>query len=1045
MSAISDHALVVHVWHLDVLDDLVEAAANLPETTDQFVTIPNIFEAAQREQVALAFPRAQLLPIENIGQDVGALFQLMKQVDLGRYNFICKIHTKKGPNMPNEWRRALLDGVLGSQRQVKHIIDRFRTDPQVMLAGARQLYVHGPSYLEPNAEGVEKAFGEMIGDFDFRTEDWGFIAGTCFWIRTSILEEMAACSMDFHPAAYVTDGAPAHAAERMFGLGVAVRSGKMLLQDLRFSRRLPDEEHGFPNDLPRKWLRLAQVLTPLAVNMFIKPYRAPVEADALAKVSDVRRRVAVFASYSADGILPPQVIPYLEGLKPLTAGIVVVCDNDLLPSELEKLSGLAVHVITGRHGEYDFGSYKRGVAWAREAGLLDQADDLILCNDSCYGPVQSFAPMFATMEGKGLDFWGATDSHEFSYHLQSYFVVLTRRVFTSAAFMTFINGVTKQDNVQKVIINYEIGLTKILLEEGFAAAALIPNYLAGLHKKDPTYDNITLFPLYALERGLPLLKVKVMRNASMNTDGASRVLSWLRNNDEKLYKNINYDIEISRFNDAEDVKFTVIMPTFNRRWCISNAIASVMAQTHSNFELIIVDDASNDGTDYEVMNDFKDQIKQGKIRYLKLPTNVGVSRARNIGLSHADSPWIAYADSDNTMRPYFLSMMANCIANHPEKDALYGRMININEGSIIGRPFEQGDLIRGNFIDLGVFCHRRSIATKLGGFDDSLKRLVDWDLCIRYTRHQAPAYINRILLDYVDEERQDRISVRESYLKADVQVRHKHSPKPTVTSVILGYNHEDFIVEAIESALEQRGDFHHEILLADDGSTDGTARIMSRYVEKYPMKIRSITRGGNFGVSENYRHCFREAQGQFISVLEGDDYWTDPEKNIKQVTFLRDHLDAAMVLSRIELYDMKKNSRRLLKRQEGLPSMLSAADFARNEHLNLIVNLSCCMFRSDIMKRLPSTLYEPRLSEIAIAFYLDRIGGIGFLPQVMSTYRMNEKSVWTGADRTSQHQQAIDVRQCALRVARPIYRAIIQEHIDRRKDLLAAELIKVAA
>ncbi|MDF8044834.1 rhamnan synthesis F family protein, partial [Listeria monocytogenes] len=75
------------------------------------------------------------------------MFQLMKQVDLGRYAFICKIHTKKGPNMPNEWRRALLDGVLGSKRQVQHIIERFRADPQVMMAGARQLYVNGPAYL----------------------------------------------------------------------------------------------------------------------------------------------------------------------------------------------------------------------------------------------------------------------------------------------------------------------------------------------------------------------------------------------------------------------------------------------------------------------------------------------------------------------------------------------------------------------------------------------------------------------------------------------------------------------------------------------------------------------------------------------------------------------------------------------------------------------------------------------------------------------------------------------------------------------------------
>lgn len=1041
----SDHALVIHVWHLDVVDDLVEAAANLPETTEQFVTIPVSFDAAQRAEVARAFPRAKIVPVENVGQDVGALFQLMKLTDLSRYDFICKIHTKKGPNMPHDWRRALLNGVLGSQRQVRHIIDRFRADPEVMLAGARQLYVHGPSYLKPNAEAVETTFRGMIGDVDLDADDWGFVAGTCFWIRTAILQEMAVCPLDFPPSDYFTDGAPAHAAERAFGLAVSARQGKVLLQDLRFPDRLPDEEQGFPNDLPRKWMRIGQILTPLAVNMFLKPYRKPVDAAALAGVAESRHRVAVFASYSPDGILPPQVAPYLEGLQPLTNAIVVVCDNDLLPAEEEKLRRLATHVITGRHGEYDFGSYKRGVAWARENGLLEEADDLILCNDSCYGPVKSFEPMFAEMEANEFDFWGATDSNEIGYHVQSYFVVLTRKVFTSASFAAFISGITKQGHVQQVINKYEVGLTKVLKAAGFSSGVLVPNYLLGVHKNDPTYNNITLFPLYAMKRGLPLLKVKAMRNPSINSDGANRVLSWLQREAPALYGVVAADIDVRKLSEADGVKFSVIMATFNRSWCISRAISAVLAQTHQNFELVIVDDGSSDGTEQFVKKRFRAEVDSGKLAYIKLENNAGVCRARNIGLSLAGNPWIAYSDTDNEMRPYFLTMMACAVAENSKNDTVYGRMINANSGSIIGRPFHQGDIIDGNFIDLGVFAHRRSLVTQMGNFDESLRRLVDWDLCIRYTRHQAPYFLNRVLLDYADDERADRITVRESYAKADMQIRRKHSPKMTVTSIILSYNHEDFIVEAIESALEQRGDYHHEILLADDASVDSTPRIMSRYAEKYPNLIRRITSGKNVGISENYRRCFEEASGEFIAVLEGDDYWTDQEKNLKQATFLREHREASMVLSRIELYNLKNNSRRLLKRQAGLPRMLSAADFARDQHLNLIVNLSCCMFRSDIMKGLPKTLYEPRLSEIALAFYLDRLGGIGFLPEVMSTYRVNEKSVWSGAAVASQHQQAIDVRKCALRVARPVYRATIQEHIDRRQVQLAAELARITA
>lgn len=266
----------------------------------------------------------------------------------------------------------------------------------------------------------------------------------------------------------------------------------------------------------------------------------------------------------------------------------------------------------------------------------------------------------------------------------------------------------------------------------------------------------------------------------------------------------------------------------------------------------------------------------------------------------------------------------------------------------------------------------------------------------------------------------------------------RYSPKPTVTTAIVGYNHEDFLVEAIESALEQKGDFYHEILLSDDGSGDATARIMARYAEKYPKVIRNITRGGNHGISSNYRHCFAEASGNYVAILEGDDYWTDPEKNLKQAMFLNRHDTAPMVFSRIELFDMRNNSRRLLKRQEELPELVSAREFAADQNLNLIVNLSCCMFRKDVMTALPSVLYEPRLSEIALAFYLDRLGPLGFLSGVMSTYRLNGASVWTGADQASQLRQAIAVRQMALKVARPIYHATLRRHIDEKEAALAA-------
>lgn len=1033
--AVSDHALVVHIWHLDVLDELAEAAANLPDTTDQFVTLPTQFGMPERARIAAAFPRAQQIVVENVGQDVGALFQLMKQVDLGRYAFICKIHTKKGPNMPNEWRRALLDGVLGSKRQVQHIIERFRADPQVMMAGARQLYLNGPAYLEQNAQSIETMFRSIIGDFDFKAKDWGFIAGNFFWIRTTILQRIATYALDFQQEAYVTYGAPMHVVELIFGLAVAVQGGTVLLQDLRFSARLPDKETGFPNDMPRKRLKLAQILTPLAVNLFLKPHAPRTKPVAPPK----RHRVAVFASYSSDGILPPQVIPYLQGLKHLTTAIVVVFDNDLLPGEKEKIMGLANHIITGRHGEYDFGSYKRGYIYALEAGLLDRADDLILCNDSCFGPIGSFAPMFAEMEKKRLDFWGATDSHELSYHLQSYFVVLTRNVFKSPPFSNFIKSITKQKNVQEVILNYELGLTKKLQEAGFQAGALVSNNLAGIHERDPSYNNLTLFPLYTLERGLPLVKVKALKSSHTNADGINRLLDWLHQKSPEIYTCATSDITIGKFCETKEIGFSIIMPTFNRGWCIEKAIKSVIAQTHENYELIVVDDGSEDKTQDKVYNLFQHEISTGKIRYIRLEKNVGVCNARNIGAAIAKHHWIAYADSDNVMRPYFLSIAANSIIEHPERDSHYARIININSGGTIGQPFSREKILEANFIDLGAFIHRRELFSKFGGFDPALKRLVDWDIIIRFSNQKNPNYISRVVLEYSDEEAPDRISLKESFLKASTILLSKHSKKPTITTIILSYNHKEFIRECIESALSQKGDFHHEIIISDDASKDGTNEIISRYTEKYPKIIRNISTRSNVGITENYRRCFFEAGGNFIAVLEGDDYWTDPEKNLKQAQFLIENPEAKIVFSRINLLDMKKNKLTDFSRQNGLPKLLTGAHLICDEYLNPVANFSSTMFNRDTAKSIPNVVFSPRFNEISLCFYIDRIGKIGFIDSVMGVYRLNPSSVWTGATEESRLAESIAIRENALRVARPIYRAPIQAQIDQRRRMLAVE------
>lgn len=110
--------------------------------------------------------------------------------------------------------------------------------------------------------------------------------------------------------------------------------------------------------------------------------------------------------------------------------------------------------------------------------------------------------------------------------------------------------------------------------------------------------------------------------------------------------------------------------------------------------------------------------------------------------------------------------------------------------------------------------------------------------------------------------------------------------KITVSVLMITYNHENFIREAIEGVLMQKTDFPIEIIIGEDCSTDNTRKIVLEYSEKYPDIIRPLLPENNLGMMKNFIETMQTATGKYIALCEGDDYWTDPYKLQKQVDFL---------------------------------------------------------------------------------------------------------------------------------------------------------------
>lgn len=192
---------------------------------------------------------------------------------------------------------------------------------------------------------------------------------------------------------------------------------------------------------------------------------------------------------------------------------------------------------------------------------------------------------------------------------------------------------------------------------------------------------------------------------------------------------------------------SVIMSVYNRLDIVELAINSVLNQTYKNFEFIIVDDGSTDGTDK-----FLSKFDDNRIRLILSESNNGASYARNLALSVAEGDYIMYLDSDNQWDSRYIETMLGAFKELPDADALYSGQLLYD--SLDSDPFamrfgslNKSLLKNGNYIDMNCFAHTKKVFSEIGGFDESLYRLVDWDFILRICNN-FKVYSIPVLLSY---------------------------------------------------------------------------------------------------------------------------------------------------------------------------------------------------------------------------------------------------------------------------------------------------------
>ena len=217
------------------------------------------------------------------------------------------------------------------------------------------------------------------------------------------------------------------------------------------------------------------------------------------------QRLFLFAGYDKDNIIDDTLVWYLNALSKL-GDIVLVMDSDIKDiSKLKSIKNL-LYIETNRHGEYDFGSYKRGYMWAQSNNLLDKYDWVYLVNDSVYGPLFDLEPCLIKMESNGTDLTGLTSYHdEFTpVHIQSWFVGLSHNIAVSDVLYKFMQDIGPRKNKWEVITKYEVGLSRHLLQSGYKMSSLFTE----LEECHTVYKK----PRIILENLIPFIKKAGLEN-----------------------------------------------------------------------------------------------------------------------------------------------------------------------------------------------------------------------------------------------------------------------------------------------------------------------------------------------------------------------------------------------------------------------------------------------------------------------------------------------------------------------------------------------------
>lgn len=214
-----------------------------------------------------------------------------------------------------------------------------------------------------------------------------------------------------------------------------------------------------------------------------------------------------------------------------------------------------------------------------------------------------------------------------------------------------------------------------------------------------------------------------------------------------------------------------------------------------------------------------------------------------------------------------------------------------------------------------------------------------------------------------------------------------------VSVLMLAYNQEAYIDEAIRSVMLQQCDFTYELVIGNDCSTDATKARCEEWRNKYPDRIVLVNQKENIGLARNFVATYAYLRGEYVAICEGDDWWCSRHKLQRQVDWMDAHPAYSCCFHRVVNYYQDTNTKSLSN--GGQKNDLTILDLAAS---NVISNVSA-LFRRGLFGELPGWMDQVSTYDYAIHMMNAEYGPLHYMRMPMAVYRQHSAAIWsrTGA------------------------------------------------